>query len=305
MVGERMVPLLVHHHHGLPRLLGVARRGCRMPGRVIVVRDVSGSVRLVAPRPDPGPGMPLILAGLGLLLLGAIAALAAARAPRLATLLGVGGTIAGCACALVPVVRVLLGGAPRSLALPWSVPFGTFALGLDPLSAFFLLPILALSALAAVYGGEYLGAYRGRAVPGRAWLFFALLVASMALVALARNGVLFLVAWEIMALASFFLVMFDDEDAGGAPRGLDLPGRHAPRHGVPARVVRAAGARRRARSISSASAPPVRSPPRWPACSSCSRSSASAPRPASCRCTSGCPRRTRPRPATSRRSCPA
>jgi len=155
--------------------------------------------------------MPLILTGLGLLALGAIAALMAARSPRRATLLGVGGTIAGCACALVPVVRVLLGGAPGSLALPWSVPFGAFALGLDGLSAFFLLPILTLSALAAHYGSEYLGAFRGRLVPARAWPCFALLVAGMTLVVLARNGVLFLVAWEIMSLAAYFLVVLEDE----------------------------------------------------------------------------------------------
>lgn len=155
--------------------------------------------------------MPLILAGLGLLVLGAIAALLAARAPRLATLLGVGGTIAGCACALVPVARVLLGRAPESLRLAWSVPFGAFALGLDGLSAFFLLPILTLAALAALYGSEYLGAFRGRVVPARAWPFFALLVAGMALVVLARNGVLFLVAWEIMSLAAYFLVVLEDE----------------------------------------------------------------------------------------------
>jgi hydrogenase-4 component B len=155
--------------------------------------------------------MPLILAGLGLLVLGAIAALLAARSPRLATLLGVGGTIAGCACALFPVTRVLLGGAPLSLALPWSVPFGAFALGLDGLSAFFLLPLLTLSALAALYGSEYLGAFHGRGVPARAWPCFALLVAGMALVVLARNGVLFLVAWEIMSLAAYFLVVLEDE----------------------------------------------------------------------------------------------
>ena len=157
--------------------------------------------------------MQLILAGLGLLLLGAVAALAAARSPRLATLLGVGGIFAGCACALVPVGRILLGAAPLRLALPWSVPFGTFALGLDGLSAFFLLPILSLAALAAPYGAEYLGAFRGRAVPARAWPFFALLVAGMALVVLARNGVLFLVAWEIMSLAAYFLVVLEDEAA--------------------------------------------------------------------------------------------
>ena len=35
----------------------------------------------------------------------------------------------------------------------------------------------------------------------------------MALVVVARNGVLFLVAWEVMSLASFFLVTFEDETA--------------------------------------------------------------------------------------------
>ena len=155
--------------------------------------------------------MTMILVGLGLLALAAVAALAAARSPRLATLLGAGGTVAGCACALVPVVEVLLGHAPGSLRLAWSVPFGAFVLGLDGLSACFLLPILALSALAALYGSESLGAFRGRPVPARAWPFFALLVAGMALVVLARNGVLFLVAWEVMSLAAYFLVVLEDE----------------------------------------------------------------------------------------------
>jgi len=156
--------------------------------------------------------MTLVLVGLGLLVLGAVAALAAARSPRLATLLGVGGTVAGCACALVPVVGVLLGQPAGALRLEWSVPFGAFVLGLDGLSALFLLPILTLSALAALYGGEYLGAFRGRAVPARAWPFFALLVAGMTLVVLARNGVLFLLAWEVMSLAAYFLVVLEDED---------------------------------------------------------------------------------------------
>jgi hydrogenase-4 component B len=155
--------------------------------------------------------MTTILVGLGLLVLGALGALAAARAPRTATVLGVGGIVAGCACALVPVVGTLLGRAPESLRLPWAVPFGALALGLDGLSAWFLLPILTLSALAALYGSEYLGAFRGRSPRARAWPFYALLTAGMALTVLARNGVLFLVAWEVMSLAAYFLVVLEDE----------------------------------------------------------------------------------------------
>ena len=95
--------------------------------------------------------------------------------------------------------------------LPWEVPYGSFFVALDPLSAFFLLPIFILSGIAALYGSEYLQIYRERKSLGSSWFFFNLLVASMTLVVIARNGVLFLVAWEVMALASFFLVTFEDE----------------------------------------------------------------------------------------------
>ncbi|RPI62723.1 MAG: hypothetical protein EHM48_03635, partial [Planctomycetaceae bacterium] len=46
---------------------------------------------------------------------------------------------------------------------------------------------------------------------GVSWFFYNLLFASMLLVVVARNGVMFLVAWEVMSLASFFLVMFEHE----------------------------------------------------------------------------------------------
>src|SRR5204863_147229 len=55
-------------------------------------------------------------------------------------------------------------------------------------------------------------AYRDGKSAGVSWFFFDLLVASMAMVVVARNAVLFLVAWEVMALASFFLVTFQDEE---------------------------------------------------------------------------------------------
>lgn len=54
-------------------------------------------------------------------------------------------------------------------------------------------------------------AYRSRKNLGSSWFFFNLLVASMVMVVLAYNAVLFLVAWELMSLASFFLVTFEDE----------------------------------------------------------------------------------------------
>ena len=91
------------------------------------------------------------------------------------------------------------------------MPLGTFSLGLDGLSAFFLLPILGLGALSAIYGLGYLRPYRDSKSLGASWFQFDVLVASMVMVVLARNALLFLVAWEVMSLSSFFLVAFENE----------------------------------------------------------------------------------------------
>jgi hydrogenase-4 component B len=142
---------------------------------------------------------------------GGIGALAFARSGRGSALCGVGGILLGCVCGIVPAVRVMLGEPSATLRMAWDVPYGSLFLELDPLSGFFLIPVFLLCALAAIYGAEYLEAYRGRKSLGPPWFFFNLLAASMVVVILARNGVLFLMAWEMMALSSFFLVTFEDE----------------------------------------------------------------------------------------------
>ncbi|HYL80989.1 MAG TPA: proton-conducting transporter membrane subunit, partial [Candidatus Acidoferrum sp.] len=157
--------------------------------------------------------MQLFLIGVGLMALGGVAALAAGRSGRWATVFGAGGAVAGCLLALGPALAALLGAPGQSLRLAWNMPGGTFFLGLDALSGLFLAPMLLLSALAAVYGTEYLSAFRAQKSLGAAWFCFDLLLVSMAVVLTAKNSVLFLVAWETMALASFFLVTFEHERA--------------------------------------------------------------------------------------------
>jgi formate hydrogenlyase subunit 3/multisubunit Na+/H+ antiporter MnhD subunit len=157
--------------------------------------------------------MLLLLLATGVFLLGGLAALSVRGSSPWCTRLGVGGAVTGCLVGLLPVAHVLLGHPTLSLRARWDVPYGAFLVELDPLSAVFLLPTFTLSALAAIYGAEYVRPRRGAGSPGASWLFFNLLVASMALVLVARNAVLFLVAWETMALASYFLVTFDDDQA--------------------------------------------------------------------------------------------
>jgi hydrogenase-4 component B len=132
--------------------------------------------------------------------------------PRLANIVGAGGTVLGCLIGLVPAAIVLWTGQARDFQRAWQIPFGSFSLKLDALSAFFLFTILILSAVAAIYGNTYLWDYRKRKNLGASWCFFNILVASMVTVVVSHNGVLFLMAWEIMSLASFFLVTFEDEN---------------------------------------------------------------------------------------------
>ena len=155
--------------------------------------------------------MTWLLFAMALLLLGAMAVLLSGRPDRNVSWLGAGSVVIASVLGCVPVIHVLSGGSVEAVRVPWPVPFGEFFLELDPLTAWFLFPTLLLSALSAIYGVGYLRSWQGRRSLGPVWFFYCLLVLGMMLVLLARNAVLFLIAWELMALASFFLVTFEHE----------------------------------------------------------------------------------------------
>jgi len=154
--------------------------------------------------------MYIFLASITILLLGGVLALAFAGNPLLSTRLGVWGNVAGSALGLVSAAWCLYTGGFDTITYPWAVPLGTISLGMDALSAFFLIPMFLLGGLAALYGGEYIRPWFGRKSVGAHWFFYNLLIAGMAAVVTARDGLLFLVCWEVMSLAPFFLVTFDD-----------------------------------------------------------------------------------------------
>ncbi|HJW72414.1 MAG TPA: proton-conducting transporter membrane subunit [Geothrix sp.] len=103
---------------------------------------------------------------------------------------------------------VLLGRPVAPLHLP-SMPLGSPGLlGLDPIAAWFLIPVLLLSACGAWYGTRYWNDPHGH--PRRVRLMFGLLVACLAVLVAAAHAWVFLVAWEGMAVAAFFLVIAED-----------------------------------------------------------------------------------------------
>ncbi|MCX7093434.1 MAG: hydrogenase 4 subunit B [Methylobacter sp.] len=90
--------------------------------------------------------------------------------------------------------------------LPWHVRF-------DCLSGFFFLIIgIAVSAV-SLYGPGYVNSYKESEHPFAVLgLFTGLFVAGMLLVLLADDAFFFMIAWELMSVASYFLVAFQHEN---------------------------------------------------------------------------------------------
>jgi hydrogenase-4 component B len=153
----------------------------------------------------------VLLLCVALLCVSALASALAGRSDRLALGIGTAGGALGCGIGTVASLAALLRAEQSSLRASWSLPVGELHVALDTLSSFFLLCVFLVSGLSAVYATGYLRAHSGSRRLSPALFFFNLLVASMAILALARDGILFLIAWELMSLASFFLVTYENE----------------------------------------------------------------------------------------------
>jgi hydrogenase-4 component B len=105
-----------------------------------------------------------------------------------------------------------LGNTESTRVLPLGLPGLPFHARLDALSAFFLLLLAAVAAGVSVYTVGYLRPGTGTA-PGVQCLCHHVFLASMALVLVADDAYFFMVAWETMALSSFFLVTSDHRHA--------------------------------------------------------------------------------------------
>lgn len=149
--------------------------------------------------------------GLLTLMTGGVASLVFGKAPKWAAAVSGASAIAGSGFVLADAVRVLYSGQIVQVRLPWAMPLGSATLGLDPLSAVFAAVIAVVVAMTALYGIGYMAHPHGHVNVASAAFFFNLLAATMLVVVTARNGLLFLMAWEGMSLASFFLVISEYE----------------------------------------------------------------------------------------------
>ncbi|HVO20361.1 MAG TPA: proton-conducting transporter membrane subunit [Anaeromyxobacter sp.] len=154
----------------------------------------------------------LLIAAIVLTSVSGLLALAVPRRPALGQALACAALCAGAVLGSVAAVGALLAPVPPALTLPWGAPGGALALRLDGLSAFFLIPVLVVPALGSVYGLAYFPQARLGRKAVRLQILFGLVTGAMALVVTSANGMLFLAAWEVMALGCFFLVITHHEE---------------------------------------------------------------------------------------------
>ncbi|GAM11773.1 hydrogenase-4 component B [Geobacter sp. OR-1] len=122
-------------------------------------------------------------------------------------------TLLSCLASLLGILGAVITLLQRSTViyeLPWPLPFGPATFAIDPLSALFTLPILIVSACCSIYSIDYWPAGQNLRTVRKLTFFFGLLVSAMLWVVMARATNIFLVAWEIMALAAYFVLTTDD-----------------------------------------------------------------------------------------------
>jgi hydrogenase-4 component B len=116
--------------------------------------------------------------------------------------------------AVVANVSVVSGQPAPTLSLPWLLLGERIIVGVDGLSAFFLLPILGIASVSSLYALAYWPARAHPRSARRLRLAFGLIAGGAGVVVIARHALAFLAGWEVMALASFFSITAEDEREG-------------------------------------------------------------------------------------------
>lgn len=105
----------------------------------------------------------------------------------------------------------VLTGQTQKIQLLIGLPDLPFHLRLDPLAGFFLSVIGLLAFFVSIYSMGYIKGFLGKRSVTSLAIFYCLFLAGMYMVVLSDDALIFLISWEVMAAASYFLVMFENE----------------------------------------------------------------------------------------------
>ncbi|MBP9728160.1 MAG: hydrogenase 4 subunit B [Candidatus Moranbacteria bacterium] len=129
---------------------------------------------------------------------------------RWAGLFAHGAAFLGSFLSLLIATKVLLTGQGIAFILPGVFPgILDFDFRMDGLAAFFFGLIALIALVSSLYGFSYQKHFIGSYNLGRLGFFYNGLIVSLLLVTLANQALFFLLAWECMSLASYFLVVYE------------------------------------------------------------------------------------------------
>lgn len=152
----------------------------------------------------------------------AIAAILFYKQHRICTLLAQSGCILASLFSAAFSLSVLLGGGAVLRFAPFrtTIPFLSMDLAIDALSAFFILVLSVLVCCVSIYSIGYVSHYHGKRNVSAFHVLYIAFILSMIFVFAAGNAIFFFIAWEIMAVISYFLVVFESEQEGNEKAGL-------------------------------------------------------------------------------------
>ena len=123
---------------------------------------------------------------------------------------GVLGFIGG-VLGLLSSAQALLGGAALTATLYSPFEFAQLTINMDALGAFMVLVISLIMVAASIYSWHYMNEYLGKGAWGISF-FLHLFVASMVALVVVDNAFYFIVFFEMMSLASYFLVLVEQTE---------------------------------------------------------------------------------------------
>jgi hydrogenase-4 component B len=129
--------------------------------------------------------------------------------------------VAGAIWGLILAISIISTG--QSIAFSIGVPIFpllTLSLHIDLLAAFFIFIISLITLFCSIYGIGYVKHFYQKYNIGTLGFFYHLFILGMLLVVTASNGLFFLIAWEIMSVASYFLVTYDRDHQANVKAGL-------------------------------------------------------------------------------------
>ncbi len=121
----------------------------------------------------------------------------------------IGSQAVATALVLIEVVPVLLGGGDLRSSVAWSFPIDRIAVHLDPLGAFFLAWSLPLTLVGTVYALGYLRPWFRTRNAGVQFALLNVTSLSFILIYTVESAFVFLLGWEIAAVAAWLVVVWD------------------------------------------------------------------------------------------------